>query len=250
MDTKVDSCSPYDAVAGLYHAMWANWYLPAARPALESLFFSKLSAGSRVLDLCCGCGHVTGELVRRGYQVTGVDSSAALIALAREELPEVEFRIKDVRTLALEREFDGVLSTFDSLNHILSLKELGEVFTGVRGVLSPGGLLVFDMNLEEAYLMDLREWTVHVDEASVGLVRGTYDIGTKLATTELIWFVRRADGLWRQHRSSVEQRCYPQQEILIALAEAGFSRMEAIDAAEAGMRSDLACGRVFFVARS
>jgi SAM-dependent methyltransferase len=241
--------SSYDEIAGMYHAMWADWYLPAARPALEKLFFSQLGSGSRVLDLCCGSGHVSRELVRRGYEVTGVDSSAALIELARRELPEVDFRIQDARALTREPEFEGVLSTFDSLNHMLTLGELRDVFTGVHGVLSRGGLLVFDMNLEEAYSLDLREWTVSVSEESIGLVRGRYDIGTKLATTELIWFVRRSDGLWRQHRSIVEQRCYTQQEILVALAEAGFSRIEAIAAREAGVRSDVGFGRVFFVAR-
>lgn len=245
----VDSPSSYDEIAGLYHAMWADWYLPAARPALEALFFSHLRGGSRVLDLCCGSGHVTRELARRGYHVTGVDSSAALIDLARRDMPETDFRVQDARALTLEPGFDGVLSTFDSLNHILSLSELRQVFTGIQSVLSQGGLLVFDMNLEEAYSLDLREWTVNVSETSVGLVRGTYDIRTKLATTELIWFLRRSDGLWQQHRAVVEQRCYAQQEIVVALSEAGFRRIEAIPARDAGMRSDVAFGRVFFAAR-
>jgi SAM-dependent methyltransferase len=241
--------SAYDEIAGMYHAMWADWYLPAARPALEKLFFSHLSAGSQVLDLCCGSGHVTRELVRRGYCTTGVDSSAALIELARRDLPQVDFHIQDARALTLEPEFDGVLSTFDSLNHVLSLSELGDVFKEVHRVLSHAGLLVFDMNLEEAYSLDLREWSVQVSEASVGLVRGSYDLSSKFATTELIWFVRQSGGGWRQHRSRVEQRCYMQQEILVTLAEAGFSRMEAIPAREAGVRPDVGFGRVFFMAR-
>ena len=245
----IDSRSSYDEIAGLYHAMWADWYLPAARAALEALFFSKLSAKSKVLDLCCGSGHLTSELVRRGYAVTGVDSSSALIDLARRDLPTVDFVVQDARRLELEPKFDGVLSTFDSLNHILGLPELRDVFRGVSCVLCAGGLFVFDMNLEEAYSMDLREWTVNVSRSSVGLVRGTYDIQTRLATTELIWFVQQPGGLWRRHDSSVEQRCYTQQEILLALAEAGFSGMEAIPAQNAGMRSDVGFGRVFFVAR-
>src|SRR5947208_12874629 len=49
--------SAYDETAGMYHALWADWYLPAAVPALEKLFFSKVPAGPRVLDVCCGPGH-------------------------------------------------------------------------------------------------------------------------------------------------------------------------------------------------
>ena len=235
----------------MYHSLWADWYLPAARPALERLFFSELRAGSRVLDLCCGSGHVTRELVDRGYAVTGVDASAALIAIARRELPQVDFRVQDARRLVeLNGRFDGVLSTFDSLNHILTLGELGRVFHGARDALRPGGLLVFDMNLEEAYSLDLRQWSVEMAENNVGLMRGTYDFATKRATTELIWFVKTSNGLWRRHRSVVEQRCYTAAEISLALEQAGFGGIQMIGATAAGMRADVGFGRVFFAARA
>ncbi|HTU46970.1 MAG TPA: class I SAM-dependent methyltransferase [Bryobacteraceae bacterium] len=234
----------------MYHSLWANWYLPAALPALQKLFFSRLRPGSRVLDLCCGSGHVTREVADRRFKVTGVDASAALIAIARRELPHVDFRVQDARALELSTRFDGALSTFDSLNHILSLDDLRRVFRGVHDVLRPGGLFVFDMNLEEAYSLDLRQWTVEMAEGSVGLMRGTYDFGTKLATTELIWFVETSEGVWRRHRSVVEQRCYTEAEVLLALKDAGFSGIETIRARDAGLTTDLGFGRVFFVARA
>ncbi len=247
----VSGASSYDEIAGMYHALWADWYLPAAMPALERLFFGNIPAPARVLDLCCGSGHVTKELVKRGYSVTGVDNSAELIALARRELPDVDLRVQDARNLDLEARYDAVLSTFDSLNHILSLEGLRRVFEGAHRVLKAGGPFVFDMNLDEAYSMDLREWAVDVKEQSVGMVRGKYDAAARRAFTELIWFVKTGtDSLWRQHRSVVEQRCYPLEEILLALNGAGFRQVEAIPAKQAGVTSDLGFGRVFFVARS
>ena len=242
--------SSYDEIAGVYHALWADWYLPAATTALENLFFSRIPRGARVLDLCCGSGHVTKELVRRAYDVTGVDSSAELVALARQGLPEVDLRVQDARHLQLEKRYHAVLSTFDSLNHMMILDDLRDVFLAVRGALKRGGLFVFDMNLEEAYSADLRQWTVNVNDNAVGLVRGTYDPITRKAATELIWFVRTtADNLWTQHRSVVEERCYSQSEILVALTESGFKNVEAIAAKNAGMRADVGFGRVFFVAK-
>src|SRR6185312_11744852 len=242
--------SSYDKIAGMYHALWADWYLPAAMPALERLLFASLPDGAQVLDLCCGSGHVTRELVERGYSVTGVDNSAELIALARKELPQVDLRVQDATELRLEKRYDAALSTFDSLNHILTLNALRNVFEGVRRVLKGGGRFVFDMNLEEAYSMDLREWAVDVQDQSVGMVRGKYDAAAKRAFTELIWFVKTApDNSWQQHRSVVEQRCYPLEDILQAAHEAGFRHVEAIPAKDAGVRSDLGFGRVFFVAQ-
>ncbi len=244
--------SSYDSVAGMYHSLWADWYLPAAMPALERLFFSQVPSGTHVLDLCCGSGHVTKELAARGYAVTGVDNSAELIALAQRELPGIDFRVQDARNLCLEQQFGAALSTFDSLNHILSLSELGSVFEGVRRVLKCGGLFMFDMNLEEAYSLDLQEWSVDIQAESVGLVRGKFDPVSKKALTELVWFQRgEGDGnCWRQRRSLVEQQCYTQTDILTTLEDTGFREIEAITARQAGVTSNLGFGRTYFSAHA
>ncbi len=249
--TPHSTSSAYDDVAGMYHTLWADWYLPATLPALERLFFSQVARGARVLDLCCGSGHVTKELAARGYQVTGVDNSARLIDLARHELPGIDFRVQDARDLMLEGSYGAVLSTFDSLNHILSLNELKNVFAGVGRILQPGGLFVFDMNLAEAYSADLREWSVNVSETSVGLVRGKFDPALKKASTELIWFVREPnEKCWARHNSTVEQQCYEQTEVLTALARSGFRSIEAVSARDAGVTSELGFGRTYFAART
>lgn len=242
--------SAYDEIAGMYHAMWADWYLPAALPALETLLFSQLAPGSRVVDVCCGSGHVTQELARRGYRVTGVDSSAEMIALARKALPCVDFEVQDARALKLDGGYDAAISTFDSLNHMMTLEDLRQVFTGVYNALNAGGLFVFDMNLAEAYAADLRQWNVNVRNDSVGLVRGTFDFDTQRAATELIWFLRDANtGCWRRHDSVVEERCYAEGEILAAVSAAGFKHMKAVRATDAGVDVNLGFGRIFVSAR-
>jgi SAM-dependent methyltransferase len=243
--------SSYDEIAGIYHELWADWYFPAARPALEKLFFSQVPADAAVLDVCCGSGHVTKELVQRGYTVTGIDSSAALISQARKDLPQVDLLVQDARAIRLPMRYDAALSTFDSLNHLMCIDELERVFEGVHGVLVPDGLFVFDMNVERAYLSDQRRWTVNISDESVGLVRGTYYPAEKKASTEIIWFVKAGeDNLWEQHRSVVEQRCYTRAQVVAALRETGFCKIEAISAEDVGVTADLGFGRIFFVARA
>jgi SAM-dependent methyltransferase len=243
--------SSYDEIAGMYHALWADWYFPAAKPALEKLFFSQVLAGVAVLDVCCGSGHVTKELVKRGYKVTGIDSSAALIAQARKDLPQVDLQVQDARAMQLPMRYDAALSTFDSLNHVMCIDELRQVFERVHRVLVSSGLFVFDMNVERAYLHDHQRWTVNINDESVGLVRGTYSPQEKKASTEIIWFVKAGeDNVWKQHRSVVEQRCYTRTEIVGALSEARFRKIEALSAEDLGVTADLGFGRIFFVARA
>jgi len=239
--------SPYDSIAGMYHALWFDWYLPAAMPALETLVFSRVPAGAKLLDVCCGSGHVTKELVRRGYRVTGVDNSADLIELARQQLPEAEFVVQDVCALALPDRHDAALSTFDSLNHILTLEDLARAFRQIYQALRPGAVFVFDMNLHEAYALDLKQWAVDIHDNSVGMVRGQYDPVEQRARTELMWFSRSAAdrNCWRQKHSVVEQRCYAREDILAALAAAGFQSIQAYMATELGVDPDLGHGRMF-----
>ncbi len=238
--------SAYDSIAGMYDTFWADWYLPAALPALETLFFSRVSSGSRVLDLCCGSGHVSGELVNRGYQVTGIDISEGLVKLARRKIASADFLVADARQLPFQGPFDAAISTFDSLNHLLTLAGLRQVFQSVRTVLRTDGIFVFDVNLEEAYFADLRGWTAMVQDSDVALVRGTYDKRSKRASTELIWFQGSAsEPLWRRVQASVEQRCYTYQDIEEALRTAGFRIAEAVLGTEAGVNSDVGFGRLF-----
>ena len=242
--------SPYDPIAGLYHQNWDDWYLPQAAVALESLFFSTLEPGARVLDVCCGCGHVTRELVARGYQVTGVDASAELIAQAKRDLPSATFVVADVRQFQSTAQFDGALSTFDSLNHILELRDLEASFRNAHRALLAGAPFVFDMNTEEAYRMDWQEWTTRVTPTSVSLVRGRFDPVTRQVATEIVWFRQLPDGQWERRDSVVPQRCYDSDEIREALERAGFRSVTSCSAVKAGVTGEIGYGRVFWSARA
>jgi SAM-dependent methyltransferase len=55
------------------------------RAELRAIFsgLRNVPAGARVLDLPCGSGRLTRHLIRRGYQVTAADASAAMVDRAR-----------------------------------------------------------------------------------------------------------------------------------------------------------------------
>lgn len=246
MTSAPERGSPYDRIADFYKKGWANWYLPSVLPALERLLFPVLSAGADVLDVCCGCGHVTQELAARGYGVTGLDASAELIGHASRLLPDSQFIVADVRDFALEKRFDAALSTFDSLNHLLSYADLAAAFASVSRALKPGAPFFFDMNLEEAYALDLGNWSRHSEEDQIGFVRGTYNPGTRRGTTEIVCFFRDAPSrLWRRADSVIEEQCYSREEICSALSQAGFRTTEMYTPAEAGVTDELGFGRIY-----
>jgi 2-polyprenyl-3-methyl-5-hydroxy-6-metoxy-1,4-benzoquinol methylase len=80
------------------------------KPWIER-FVSCLAPGTSVLDIGCGGGSpVALHMVARGFRITGVDSSPTLISLCRTRMPDQEWIVADMRCLALDRRFGGILA--------------------------------------------------------------------------------------------------------------------------------------------
>jgi len=103
------------------------------RPVLELL---APRAGERILDLGCGDGALTEELVAAGAVVTGVDASPEMIAAARAR--GLDAHVVDATALGFEAAFDAVFS-----NAVLHwVKDADAAIAGVRRALKPGGRFV------------------------------------------------------------------------------------------------------------
>jgi SAM-dependent methyltransferase len=87
------------------------------KPCIER-FLGLLAEGTTVLDLGCGGGEpVALDMAARGFHVTGVDSSPTLISLCRSRMPDQEWIVADMRSLALGRRFGAILA-WDSFFHL------------------------------------------------------------------------------------------------------------------------------------
>lgn len=141
----------YDAFAPIYNDHWGPAYGRRALPTLRAILRERLERTSRLLDLCCGAGHVSRVLTELGHQVVGIDGSRRLLAYARSNASRAEFQHADARNFDRLSEFDGALCFNDSLNHILTADELRTAFVNVFRSLRPGGWFLFDLNLEHKY---------------------------------------------------------------------------------------------------
>lgn len=245
---QVESETGYNRLAWFYNRYWGERYHRQALPILDRLLFSRLSPGAPLLDLCCGAGHLTRELVARGYRVTGVDSSEAMLRFARENVPTADFLALDARELHFPPRFEAVLSTFDSLNHLIEARDLETVFENVYRSLRPGGWFLFDLNLEEAYLREWGKSSAVVEEDHVCIVRGGYDPAARVGQTEITLF--RREEVWRRWDVTLFQKCHSPEEIQSALAAGGFQTIHGYDACkELGMAGEIGIGRAFFLAQ-
>lgn len=105
-------------------------------------FRQVMGAGREVLDLGCGGGEpVAGYLREHGYALTGVDSSTALLHQCRQRFPEQQWLHADMRGLALDQDFAGILA-WNSLFH-LSPDDQRAMFAVFERHAAPGCALLF-----------------------------------------------------------------------------------------------------------
>jgi SAM-dependent methyltransferase len=100
----------YDAVVGRVTAR-------IAEPLLDAV---GVRAGTSLLDVATGTGHVAGNAAARGAHAVGVDISEEMLARARQLYADVEFALGDAEELASEDDsFDAVVAAF-LLHHVPS----------------------------------------------------------------------------------------------------------------------------------
>jgi len=238
--------SEYDRFAWFYNKYWGGEYSRPALAIYNIILFPHLPDGCRILDLCCGAGQIANGLTERGYRVTGVDGSQEMLEFARANAPGAEFIRADARDFSLPDKFHAVISAFDSLNHVMELKELKAVFSNVYAVMEDDGLFLFDLNLEDESEM-LAGSLDMVEDDHVCVVRASYKPEEKLKRYDLTMF-RLEDASWRRSDLTLFQRYHSPDEVTAALAECGFSRVRTYDARrEFGFT--ISDGRMFFLAR-
>ncbi|MFA5160770.1 MAG: class I SAM-dependent methyltransferase [Elusimicrobiales bacterium] len=143
---KCHNRAQYDAHAEFYHRKRRSktsgyWNEFVDWPAVRALLRGE-TRGRRVLDLGCGTGILCGRF-RGAASVTGVDNSAAMLAIARRGNPSARFVLADAaRTGLASGDFDTVCAAL--LPHYF--RDLRPLFTEAARLLRPGGVFVFSMH--------------------------------------------------------------------------------------------------------
>ncbi|GAA3851641.1 class I SAM-dependent methyltransferase [Streptomyces sedi] len=146
----------YDGFARAYAAVNETNLVNAyyERPAMLALAGNV--AGRRVLDAGCGSGLLSAELRDRGAVVSGFDSSAGMLELARRRLGDDA----DLRVTDLGGPLPYPDDTFDDVVASLVLhypEDWGPALAELRRVLKPGGRLIASVDHPFAVALIHRE---------------------------------------------------------------------------------------------
>ncbi len=81
-------------------------------------FLDLLPFGGSILDVGCGTAEpIVRYFIERGYDVTGADSSQAMLAICKSKFPHCTFVHTDMRMLSIAQRFDGIIA-WDSFFHL------------------------------------------------------------------------------------------------------------------------------------
>jgi SAM-dependent methyltransferase len=151
--------------------------------ALGSVLIDEFAPTGDVLELACGSGFCTREIVRHATSLTALDGSARMLDRARQAVPDpkVTFILADVFTWKPDRVYDAVVFSF-WLSHVPPNDQFDEFWRRVGTCLKPGGRVCFiDEDDRAVTVDDVR----HVD--GVPVARRTLADGREFDIVKAFW---------------------------------------------------------------
>ena len=209
------------------------------------------TAGRAALELGCGTGRVLLPLAEAGFDVVGIDRSAALLAIARHKLavrgfappasgaeaePDDSRRVRlaqaDMTDFRLGRkDFDFTFVVSNTLMHVTTQAGQLEALRCAQRHLRPGGLLLIDLfNPDVAYLESIAgiqeladRWADEESGAQVLKWTTRYvDAARQIQETDFVYEEIFPDGRSAQTRLSFPLRFWWPEEGAMLLDQAGF----------------------------
>ena len=181
-----------------------------------------------VADLACGTGSATRLLAQRGYQVTAVDLSEAMLTEAMDKCADLEnlpvFVHQNLAELRLPRAVDMAVCFLDSLDYILDPADCAAAIRQTYRALNPGGIFIFDVNTPEKLRTMDGQVFLDEDDDVYCVWRGEFDEESNICSYGMDLFQRQGES-W--HRSFEEHReyAYSIEQLMRYLKDAGFTHI-------------------------
>jgi len=176
-----------------------------------------------VLDLGCGSGAMLTTLKKYG-EVFAVDNSEQMLTIASEKVPGCNYFAMDLlETSSLSMEFDFVLSAFDVFNYSSDFEEFKQGLKEVYSSLKEGGKFIFDIHTPKKVVDMLEKQVFGYEDEEISYLWFTYETENSLEVeSELSFFIKENNGLYRKLEQFHLQRTYEINDVLGEIQNIGF----------------------------
>ena len=221
------STNCYNALAPLYDELLFDADYPALVSFYKNIFaqFGKTPIRS-IVDLGCGTGKLCALLAAEGYDITGVDASAEMLALAQARtacFPGVLLLEQDITKLDLYDVADVMVSSFDCLNYITSPQALSACFDRVALFLRDNGLFLFDVNTKYKFEHVFAQQSYILQNNTAFCAwENDYIPKTGICHFYLTLFRKTPNGTWERAQEYQKERMYTDRILQRRLKKSGF----------------------------
>jgi ubiquinone/menaquinone biosynthesis C-methylase UbiE len=203
----------------IYH--WKN-YRKEVRKLKTLIRTYKRSPGKDLLDVACGTGkHLS--FLRREFDCMGVDASEEMLAVARKNVPEVQFSKGELVDFDVGRRFDAVLCLFSSIGYLRTRRAVNRALTNLARHMKEGGVLIVEPWLRKSAWSDR---TVHMqryesDSLKMARVSFVHAEGTLSVLDERYLIAKKGKGV-SYIKDLHKMRFFEMEPTLLALRKAGL----------------------------
>jgi len=132
--------------AKFYNALYGSMgkdYAAEAQEVHALIKQHKPSTGNALLEVACGTG-LHASILQKDYQVEGLDLDAEMLAIARQNYPDIPFHQADMAEFNLGKQFDVVTCLFSSIGYVKTSVRLNQAIQTMTEHLLPGGVLIVE----------------------------------------------------------------------------------------------------------
>jgi len=208
----------------LVHHRGFGFHASACAPGVLALLEPVLARNGLVVEIGCGSGLLTRELVTAGHRVIATDASPAMLDVASDYLgpdaPELQLVVLPDDPLP---DADAIVGIGHPLNYLPDAEAIDRAIVVIANALRPGGIVAFD-------ICDLGWGASRRDAVGQGRVGPDWAIITEFSTPapdrfvrDITTFVPNADGSWRRAAEHHENTLIDTSQLPEKLAAVGVT---------------------------
>lgn len=194
--------------------------------------------GNEVLHLMCGTGEISVGLAKRGFDVTALDLTEAMIYVAedrieKEDVDNIELFNEDARYFNLDKKFDFAFVSTGDFHHLTSREDINKFLAKSYAHLKPGGALAIELFPlpDEDFSRDQREFApLRAPPEGIDIWKTNqtsyHSDDQILEIKEELFVDKQEEGKGKSGEYEIQLKLFSKEEMEEILEEAGFHDIE------------------------